>query len=324
MKKNIDLYGYLFKNTDNIILVISTDGDIIEANDVAVKSYGYSYEDLTNMKIFKLQNSQIKSIVDARILKVLKEEVIYFQTYHFRKDGTKFPVEVKTKAIEVENEKYLLSIIKDIGEKKYKEEKFRQKYEELREANRKIRLLKQELDIKNNEIEKLKEILEEYRKERRYFDKSFKRSKNDINLVVSEERILEKCLDMKNKNFNITVLIVEDNEISKQIAISFLIKKGYKVICAGNGKVALEILDSNEIDIILMDLEMPVLDGYETIKIIKERNFNNKHIPIIVMTAYSENKHKEMCLSIGIEDYISKPFSSAELCSKIEKYFPVK
>ncbi|WP_027624855.1 response regulator [Clostridium lundense] len=320
MDKNTDLYGCLFKNADNIILVVSIDGKIIDANDIAVNSYGYSHEELINMKIFKLRNNQIKSIVDAQIMKALKEEVVYFQTYHFRKDGTKFPVKVKIKAIEVENEKYLLSTIKDISQKKHKEENFKQKYEELREANRTIFLLKKELYIKNNEIQRLKEILEEYKKR----EESSKDNKTDVNSAVSEERISGRWLAAKNKNLNITVLIVEDNEISKQIAISFLSKKGYKVICAGDGRVALEILENNEIDIILMDLEMPVLDGYETIKIIRKRNFNNKYIPIIVMTAYLENKHKEMCLSMGVEDYISKPFSSIELCSKIEKYFPVK
>lgn len=197
-----------------------------------------------------------------------------------------------------------------------------EKYDELKNANIKIFQLERELEIKNKEIERLKKIIEGIKKESSIQFDFFEIDDNDINSFLNKEMIEHKKLESNNKDF--TVLVVEDNEISKQIAISFLSKKKYRTICAKNGKIALELLENNNIDIILMDLEMPVLNGYETTKIIRAKESNYKHIPIIAMTAYSEDKHKEMCLSIGIEDYISKPFSSGELYSKIEKYLPVK
>nr|WP_241396540.1 response regulator [Clostridium tetanomorphum] len=308
-----EIYKHLFNISDSIILILSPEGKILYANENAIKCYGYSYDELLNMNIHELRNKKIKSVVKRQIIRAMKDEVVFFQTSHFRKDGTKFPVEVKSKFINLGCEEVLLSIIRDISDKKEVAEALKEKCYELKKANIKITFLENELRKKNNELYKLKNIINNVEKHKNYIE----------NCNCDANTIFSKKVD-KLKNFsNVVVLVVEDNEISKQIAISFLNKKGYRTICASNGKIALDIIEKNKVDVILMDLEMPILDGYETVKIIREKERSGfKHIPIIAMTAYSQDKDKEKCINAGMEDHISKPFSSGELYCKIQKYLP--
>ena len=89
--------------------------------------------------------------------------------------------------------------------------------------------------------------------------------------------------------------------------------KGYKYIAAYNGEEALNILKTNKIDIILMDIQMPVLNGFETTEIIRNGDESIKHIPIIAMTAYAMREDKDKCIQMGMNDYISKPFDTEDL-----------
>jgi signal transduction histidine kinase/ActR/RegA family two-component response regulator len=126
----------------------------------------------------------------------------------------------------------------------------------------------------------------------------------------------------KSKDINeVTILVVEDNEINKKLAAAFLSKKDYKNIGASNGKEAIEIYESTNIDLILMDIQMPVLNGFEATKIIRDmEKSTGRHVPIIAMTAYAMNSDKERCFSVGMDDYISKPINSQILYEKIVKY----
>ena len=111
-----------------------------------------------------------------------------------------------------------------------------------------------------------------------------------------------------------TVLIVDDDkEIVKAIEI-FLTAEGIKVLKAYDGKEALEILSVEKVDLILMDIMMPNLDGLEaTIQIRKEKN-----IPIIIMSAKSEDVDKILGLNVGGDDYICKPFNPLELVARVK------
>lgn len=120
------------------------------------------------------------------------------------------------------------------------------------------------------------------------------------------------------------ILVVEDNEINKKLAVAFLSKKGYDTVCANNGIEAIEEYKNNSIDIILMDIQMPEMNGFDaTIKIRELEKDSNKHIPIIAMTAYAMTGDREKCLGAGMDDYISKPISSEILYDKIGKYINV-
>ena len=111
---------------------------------------------------------------------------------------------------------------------------------------------------------------------------------------------------------NRVVLITEDEEVSFFYLKTLLQKADAKVIRAKNGKEAVEIISKHkgEIDLILMDLNMPVMDGYEAMRIIKTLH---PAIPIIAQTAYTLNNDRHRCLKAGFNDYIAKPINRVAL-----------
>lgn len=118
-----------------------------------------------------------------------------------------------------------------------------------------------------------------------------------------------------------TILIVDDNEINQELVSALLTKKGYRYINAFNGTEALKILESRKIDLILMDIQMPKLNGLNTTSIIRDKEkLIGAHIPIIAMTAYVMVGDKEKFLACGMDDYISKPIDFESLYTKIGKY----
>ncbi|MFT5885907.1 MAG: PAS domain S-box-containing protein [Arcticibacterium sp.] len=111
------------------------------------------------------------------------------------------------------------------------------------------------------------------------------------------------------------ILLVEDNLLNQKLALKVLEKQGFKATVAENGKLAVDILANEVFDLILMDLQMPEMDGYQATTYI--RNVLKLDIPIISMTAHSLVGEKEKCLEIGMDDYLPKPFNQMELNQKI-------
>lgn len=110
-----------------------------------------------------------------------------------------------------------------------------------------------------------------------------------------------------------SILIAEDNEINMMLAEKILTDFGFNVIKAENGKEAIEKFNSNKIDLILMDISMPIMDGIEATKLLREKT----QIPIIANTAHASKTDQERYLASGFNDYISKPFDSFTLTSKL-------
>ena len=109
------------------------------------------------------------------------------------------------------------------------------------------------------------------------------------------------------------IMVVEDeNEIADAIEI-YLRTQNYDVIKASNGQIALDIFEQEQVDLILMDLMMPVLDGVQTTLKIREKSV----VPIIMLTAKSEDTDKIWGLNIGADDYITKPFNPMELLARV-------
>ena len=102
------------------------------------------------------------------------------------------------------------------------------------------------------------------------------------------------------------VLLVEDNEISQEVAKSILLKAGLNVTIAGNGKLALEFCHKGSFDAVLMDVQMPEMDGYATTRRIRALPAG-ENVPIIAMTANAMSGDREQCLAAGMDDYLSKP-----------------
>jgi two-component system, sensor histidine kinase and response regulator len=115
------------------------------------------------------------------------------------------------------------------------------------------------------------------------------------------------------------VLLAEDNPINREVAVRMLTKRGHTVIVAENGKEALAALEGQSFDMILMDIQMPEMDGFEaTAEIRRREQSRGTHIPIIAMTAHAMKGDRERCLAAGMDDYISKPIAVDELIKVTE------
>jgi signal transduction histidine kinase len=126
-------------------------------------------------------------------------------------------------------------------------------------------------------------------------------------------------ISQENRNLqNIKILLVEDNNMNQIVANQLLKKWNAQVKCVFNGIEALEILQKEEFDLILMDLQMPEMDGYEATKNIRKQKKWNK-IPIIALTADAFPEIKKQALETGMDEFISKPFNQDELYFKISK-----
>ena len=122
------------------------------------------------------------------------------------------------------------------------------------------------------------------------------------------------------KDVNKTILIAEDNMINMKLLHVMLLKTGVKVITAGNGSEAFEQFKQNAVDLIFMDIHMPLIDGFEATKLIREFEGKSKHTPIIALTANAIEGDREKCLEMGMDDYLSKPFKREDLYRLVKKY----
>lgn len=117
------------------------------------------------------------------------------------------------------------------------------------------------------------------------------------------------------------ILLAEDNEINQLVAARVLERGGYQVVKVDNGKQALEALRSQSFDLILMDVQMPEMDGLQATKTIRQQELHTSvHIPIIALTAHAMTSDRERCLEAGMDDYISKPINARALLDLIEKH----
>jgi CheY-like chemotaxis protein len=114
-------------------------------------------------------------------------------------------------------------------------------------------------------------------------------------------------------------LLAEDNLINQKVATRLLEKQGHKVTVANNGREVLEALGRDKFDLILMDVQMPLMDGFEATGAIRqEEKETGSHIPIVAMTAHAMKGDRERCLEVGMDDYVSKPLKPDDLFKTIE------
>lgn len=151
-----------------------------------------------------------------------------------------------------------------------------------------------------------------------YFTMKFQKVTEEVSIETMNTRRSRLQQPILQNGKGVKVLIVEDNPINQLLVIKVLENQGYEITVAGNGRIALEEYEKQSFDIILMDLQMPELDGYETTRIIRKMPGDKGEIPIVAMTAHTIKGELEKCVSIGMNDYISKPFYASELYQKIE------
>jgi CheY-like chemotaxis protein len=116
------------------------------------------------------------------------------------------------------------------------------------------------------------------------------------------------------------ILLAEDNVINQKLVVKILEKTGYDISVASNGEQAVSLLEKEKLDLVLMDIQMPKMDGFDaTIHIREKEKKTGGHIPIIALTAHAMKGDRERCMEAGMDGYVSKPIKSEELLNTIHR-----
>jgi CheY-like chemotaxis protein len=114
--------------------------------------------------------------------------------------------------------------------------------------------------------------------------------------------------------------LAEDNGVNRLVATQMLVKRGHTVTPAVNGKEAVAAAEKEQFDVVLMDVQMPEMDGYEATAILRRMEAGTKrYTPIIALTAHAMKGDRERCLLAGMDEYVTKPLSATELLETIER-----
>lgn len=153
------------------------------------------------------------------------------------------------------------------------------------------------------------------------------RKNNEINLSskISETKDVSKVMmsdifEEAKKDGTCYILLVEDHTMSRMLVKRFLVKCGYTVDAVEDGESALLLIEISHYDLILMNLGLPGIDGYETTRSIRATENINSDIPILALTSLSEKEVNKKMDKVGINDYIGKPFNPEELYKKVKHY----
>ena len=130
------------------------------------------------------------------------------------------------------------------------------------------------------------------------------------------DKPIEKKEDYKKM---IKILLAEDNEANQFLIKAITKSKDWDITVVDDGDKAVEEFEKNEFDLVLMDVQMPVMNGYEATRIIRdiEQREKRNHTPIIALTAYAMKSDKDLCIEAGMDDYISKPFKRQQFLDSI-------
>ena len=145
--------------------------------------------------------------------------------------------------------------------------------------------------------------------------------------AFGEKPVYQKAtITEKNKTYfkEAKILLVEDNKMNQELEVSLLNSVGLATMIAENGKIALNLLKKNAFDLVLMDIQMPVMNGLEATEEIRRRSDEYfKNVPIIAMSARAFQKDKDDCIKAGMNSYIAKPIDPKLLYSELAKYLPM-
>ena len=119
----------------------------------------------------------------------------------------------------------------------------------------------------------------------------------------------------------VRILLAEDNAVNRQVVIRLLEKRGHVITVATDGAQAVAMTRKSSFDLVLMDIQMPGMDGYEATAVIrKDEESTGKHLPIIAMTAHAMEGDRQKCLAAGMDDFVAKPIRVDELVKIIENH----
>lgn len=121
------------------------------------------------------------------------------------------------------------------------------------------------------------------------------------------------------------ILLVEDNLLNQKFAAAVVKKLGHQVVVAENGQIGLDLYLNEHFDLVLMDIQMPVMNGIEATKAIRKiekEAGDDRHIPIIGITAYVMDHARKNCLEAGMDEFMAKPYKPVQLEEKIRIFYP--
>jgi two-component system, sensor histidine kinase and response regulator len=137
--------------------------------------------------------------------------------------------------------------------------------------------------------------------------------------------ITQDALNEKRNAVSLHILLAEDNPVNQKLAVRLLEKRGHKVAVAGNGKQAVSAMEQRSFDLVLMDVQMPEMDGLEATRLLREREQGSgSHQAVVAMTALVMKGDRERCISAGMDGYLSKPIRPLELDEVLEKYMAIE
>jgi CheY-like chemotaxis protein len=138
-------------------------------------------------------------------------------------------------------------------------------------------------------------------------------------LTTSQTRATE-ALNGSDEHW-LRVLVADDDDVNRETVVALLRERGWQVIAVADGNQALEALEAARFDVVLMDLQMPVLNGVDATRLLRRRGANgNRRIPIIAMTSSTMPGERERCLEAGMDDFLAKPAAPGTLYAAVERW----
>jgi CheY-like chemotaxis protein len=147
----------------------------------------------------------------------------------------------------------------------------------------------------------------------------------EFNIILpplEESKTVVRAVPAENGSNELSaeILLVEDNLVNQKVAAAMIKKYGCVVTAANNGAEALKMIPDTHFDLIFMDCQMPVMDGFETTRAIREMVGEISKIPIVAMTAHALKEDRQRCLDAGMDDYLTKPVDRSKLLAVLQKY----
>jgi len=141
-----------------------------------------------------------------------------------------------------------------------------------------------------------------------------------LGVTAAEEELISTAVPQPRPFGPLQILLAEDSLVNQKLAVALLERHGHTVVVANNGREAVAALESRPFDLVLMDVQMPEMDGLEATEAIRAREKRTgDHVPVIAMTAHALKGDRERCLEAGMDDYVSKPIHAAQLLDTMER-----